>query len=83
MNEISSFGVPCYTGTCSEIYREKAFALAGLELDARLPVAKELGETSMMFPVHPTLTTAHIDMIADTICRAVVNHTATRGVSQS
>lgn len=54
MNAIAAEGIPCYSGSCSEIYLEKAFA--GIRPAARLPVAKELGETSLMFLVHPTLT---------------------------
>jgi dTDP-4-amino-4,6-dideoxygalactose transaminase len=67
MTAITAEGIPCYTGSCSEIYREKAFTDAGLAPPRRLPVARELGETSLMFLVHPTLCEA--DM-ADT-CRAV------------
>jgi dTDP-4-amino-4,6-dideoxygalactose transaminase len=55
MEEIVAAGVPCFTGSCSEIYLEKAFAKAGLEQQERLPVAQELGETSLLFLVHPTL----------------------------
>jgi dTDP-4-amino-4,6-dideoxygalactose transaminase len=56
MQAINNEGVPCYSGSCSEIYLEKAFTNAGLGPAERLPVAKELGETSLMFLVHPTLT---------------------------
>ena len=55
MNSISKEGVDCYSGSCSEIYREKAFVDAGLAPTASLPVAKGLGETSLMFRIHPTL----------------------------
>jgi len=55
MEEISTSGIPCFSGSCSEIYREKAFANAGLVPPEPLPVAKALGETSLMFLVHPTL----------------------------
>jgi dTDP-4-amino-4,6-dideoxygalactose transaminase len=48
-------GVPGLSGTCSEIYLEKAFANAGLGPPTRLPNARTLGETSLMFLVHPTL----------------------------
>lgn len=48
-------GIPCGTGSCSEIYLEKAFDRNGLRPPKRFPFAKELGETSLMFPVHPTL----------------------------
>jgi hypothetical protein len=47
-------GVPCFSGSCSEIYLEKAFETAGLMPDVRLPVARELGETSLMLLVHHT-----------------------------
>jgi hypothetical protein len=60
MNEIVKQGVPCYSGSCSEIYREKAFTDAGYGPENRLPVAQELGETSLMFLVHPTLTDEEI-----------------------
>ena len=52
---ISAEGVPCMAGTCSEIYLEKAFP-ESMRPAHRLPVARELGETSLMFKVHPTLT---------------------------
>lgn len=67
MNAISAEGVPCFSGSCSEIYLEKAFIDAGYGPAERLPSAKELGETSLMFLVHPTLTDE--DMM-DT-CKAV------------
>lgn len=49
-------GVPCLSGSCSEVYLEKAFDGTGFRPEKRLKVAKELGETSLMFLVHPTLT---------------------------
>lgn len=60
MNEISTTGIPCFSGSCSEIYQEKAFANAGLTQLDPLPIAKDLGETSLMFLVHPTLETQAI-----------------------
>jgi dTDP-4-amino-4,6-dideoxygalactose transaminase len=47
-------GIPCFSGSCSEIYLEKAFSVAARPHE-RLPLARELGETSLMFLVHPTL----------------------------
>ncbi len=61
MAAINDQGVPCYSGSCSEIYLEKAFDNTGWRPDERFPVAKELGETSLMFLVHPTLESRHID----------------------
>jgi len=42
------------------IYLEKAFEGNGLRPAERLPVARELGETSLMFLVHPTLGKEHM-----------------------
>jgi len=53
MNAVSAEGIPCFSGSCSEVYLEKAFA--GQRPPGRLPVAKELGDASLMFLVHPTL----------------------------
>ena len=53
-------GVPCFTGSCSEVYREKAFDFLGLGDSFYLPVARQLGESSIMFLVHPTLETEHM-----------------------
>ncbi len=52
---INAEGSPCYTGSCSEMYLEKAFDAEDLRPAERLPVAEELGQTAMMFLVHPTL----------------------------
>ena len=56
VDEINAKGVPCFQGSCSEVYLEKAFDNTGWRPDVRLPNAVELGETSLMFLVHPTLT---------------------------
>jgi dTDP-4-amino-4,6-dideoxygalactose transaminase len=56
LERINSLGIPCFAGSCSEIYLEKAFDGTGWRPDQRLPVAKALGETSLQFLVHPTLT---------------------------
>jgi dTDP-4-amino-4,6-dideoxygalactose transaminase len=61
VNEIVAAGVPCFQGSCSEVYLEKAFDNTGFRPDSRLANAKELGETSLMFLVHPTLTQVEID----------------------
>ncbi|MOA23828.1 hypothetical protein D3C78_1444740 [compost metagenome] len=53
--------MPCFYGSCSEVYLEKAFDNTGLRPAKRLPVARELGETSLMLLVHPTLTDAEIE----------------------
>ncbi len=53
-------GVPAFPGSCSEIYLEKAFDQSPARPESRLPVAQQLGETSLMFLVHPTLTADEI-----------------------
>jgi len=76
LSAVVAEGIPCFTGSCSEIYLEKAFT-PSLRPQERLRVAKELGETSLMFLVHPTL--SENDM-QDT-CKVVtkVLEVATRG----
>ena len=64
--QISAEGVPCFQGSCSEVYLEKAFSEAGLQPARRLPAAMELGETSLAFLVHPTLTGDEVEKTADT-----------------
>jgi dTDP-4-amino-4,6-dideoxygalactose transaminase len=72
VGEINALGVPCYQGSCSEVYMEKAFDGTGWRPEPRLPMAKELGETSMMFLVHPTLTDDEILKTCDAIDRVLV-----------
>jgi len=55
MNALNDHGVPCFSGSCSEIYLEKCFENSGMQQKIRLPNAKKLGETSLMFLVHPTI----------------------------
>jgi len=56
VNEVNALGVPCFQGSCSEVYLEKAFDNTTFRPKQSLPIAKELGATSLMFLVHPTLT---------------------------
>lgn len=67
INEINDARVPCYQGSCSEVYLEKAFDNTGWRPANRLPVAKDLGETSLMWFVHPTLTDAELQKTAQVI----------------
>lgn len=64
MQEIMAQGVPCFSGSCPEIHREKAFEKAGVRPTREFPVAKRLGETSLMFLVHPTLSEADMHKAA-------------------
>jgi dTDP-4-amino-4,6-dideoxygalactose transaminase len=62
LSEFAARGVPAFSGSCSEVYLEKAFDNTGWRPAKRLPNAKELGETSLMLLVHPTLTASEIQM---------------------
>jgi len=55
VESMNAEGIPCISGSCSEMYLEEAFSGTDLRPDVRLPVARALGETSLMFMVHPTL----------------------------
>lgn len=68
MEEINARGVPCFSGSCSEIYLEKAFTKTGFGPSDRLPVARELGETSLMFQIHPTLTRQNLEETINVAC---------------
>lgn len=59
-------GVPCGTGCCSEIYLEKAFG-GYPRPRGRLKNAKMLGETSIEFQVHPTLTRDDMRLICSIV----------------
>lgn len=61
VDELNAAGVPCYQGSCSEVYLEKAFDNTPWRPKERLKNAVELGETSLMLLVHPTITEEQID----------------------
>ncbi|MBD1390506.1 DegT/DnrJ/EryC1/StrS aminotransferase family protein [Neiella sp. HB171785] len=67
MAALNECGLPAMSGSCSEVYLEKAFEGNGLRPKERLPVAKELGDTSLMFMVHPTIDVAEMYKIVDAI----------------
>jgi dTDP-4-amino-4,6-dideoxygalactose transaminase len=69
MQAINAEGVPCFVGSCSEIYLEKAFITR--RKHPSLPVARVLGDTSLMFLVHPTLSDEHIAFTCQTIERVM------------
>ncbi len=76
MSGIVSAGVPCFSGSCSEVYFEKAIQDAGMAPAERLPVARELGDTSLMFLVHPTLTADEIKLTCEVLARVMKEATA-------
>ena len=71
LKEINKAGVPCYTGSCPEVYTEKAFDNTSFRPISDSPIAKELGETSLMFLIHPTLTQDNINTTCSTIKRVL------------
>jgi len=75
MSEVNALGIPCYSGSCSEVYLEGAFSGTPWRPPARLPVARELGDTSLMFLVHPTLPGGAIERTCQALC-SVMGHAA-------
>ena len=67
MEHINKAGVPCFQGICSEVYLEPAFDDSKFRPKKRLPNAKKLGEQSLMFLCHPTLTPVEIQRTCDAI----------------
>lgn len=74
MQAVSDRGIPCFSGSCSEVYREKAFVDAGFAPSMPLPIAAELGETSLAFLVDPCLDETDMRRAAE--CVASVMHEA-------
>ncbi|MGL6171704.1 MAG: DegT/DnrJ/EryC1/StrS family aminotransferase [Vibrio sp.] len=76
VDEIVALGVPCYHGSCSEVYLEKAFDTTTWRPQERLANARLLGETSIMMLVHPTLTsdemTKACDVLSSVLARASI-----------
>ncbi len=66
LEELTASGIPCGSGSCSEVYLEKAFP-PEWKPSERLPVAWELGECSLAFLVHPTLELRHVERICDAV----------------
>jgi dTDP-4-amino-4,6-dideoxygalactose transaminase len=76
LEQLHSREIPCSVGTCGELYLEKAFEQAGLGPRERLPVARELGETAIAFPVHPRLAENDMYKIGDVVRRVLREATA-------
>lgn len=74
MTAVAARGSYCASGSCSEIYREQAFPPT-MRPHTRLPVARELGETSLMFRVDPTVTEADIERTCDTLAEVMAEAT--------
>jgi len=76
MQTISQAGVPCFSGSCSEIYLEKAFENTDFRPKERLLVAREMGDTSLMFLVHPTLRSDEMERVGAAVRRVLDEATA-------
>lgn len=76
MQFINAEGIPCYSGSCSEVYLEHAFDNTNWRPKKRLKNAQQLGETSLMFLVHPTLSEDNIKKTVDVIekLKKVLDH---------
>ncbi len=75
VNAVTERGIPLFQGSCSEVYREKAFEGTGYVPAQPLPVAAELGRTSLMFLTHPTLTDDDVQNTIDTVVAVVAQAT--------
>lgn len=71
--EINALDVPCFSGSCSEVYKEKAFEGTGYRPKTPLYNAIELGATSLMFLVHPTLKQSEIDKCCAVLTQVMNN----------
>ena len=69
LTEFNGNGIPGLSGSCPEIYREEAFRNLPSKPHDRLPTARMLGETSVMFPVHPTLERDQMEYLASVAAR--------------
>ncbi len=69
LSELQLVGIPCFSGSCSEMYLEKSMLDRGLNPVERLVNARKLGETSLMFLVHPTLSEDQVAWVARGIKR--------------
>lgn len=72
MGEINALNVPCFSGSCSEVYLEHAFDGTSWRPEQRLANAQKLGDNSLMFLVHPTLSDESINKTV-TVIQQVVN----------
>ncbi|GLX78786.1 aminotransferase [Thalassotalea insulae] len=65
IDALNQAGVPCYSGSCSEVYLEKAFNDTPYKPAKSLANAKQLGDTSLMFLVHPSLTAEEMALMSE------------------
>jgi dTDP-4-amino-4,6-dideoxygalactose transaminase len=75
INKLVASGVPCFFGSCAEIYREKLFVK--LAPNERLPIASSFSDYAFCFLVHNTITTEQLEIMKTNI-KQVLKHLATR-----
>ncbi len=71
IEELTKDGVDCFSGSCSEVYLEKAFNEKPYKPKVRLKNAKELGETSLMFLIHPTISEQEMERKCKSITKVM------------
>ena len=71
---IDAEGIPCFSGSCPEIYREKAFASYGPPQPFK--AAQELGETSLAFLAHPTIQDSDVLDVTDAVQKVMTHASA-------
>lgn len=71
IDAINQHQVPCFSGSCSEVYLEKAFDDTSYRPEQPLLNAIELGQTSLMFLVHPTLLAEEIDKCCSVLAQVM------------
>lgn len=79
---IQDNGVPCFSGSCPEIYNEQAFESARLRPANPMPVAKSLEPLSLAFLVHPTLSKADLNHMAKVLDEVLSMASARTGASK-
>jgi dTDP-4-amino-4,6-dideoxygalactose transaminase len=73
--EATAAGMPCFEGSCPEIYDEKAFNHDNLRPPKPMPNARMLGPRSLAFLVHPTLTAEDLDQSCKVLDRILAKAT--------
>lgn len=73
INKFVDTGVPCFSGSCAEIYRERLFANMNGALTERLPNASDWADCAFCFLVHHTITTEEINQMALSIKQVLSN----------
>ena len=71
IDEFCRNGLPVFQGSCSEVYLERAFEGTDFRPSQRLPNALQLGQTSLMFLTHPTISDSELDGMCVAIDRVL------------